>query len=131
MKDVEIVLADHPGTLAAMARALGEAGISIEGGGAWRCGDRVAAHFLFADEAPVTAVLARRGIHVVAERKVVLARLDQATPGQLGALTGRMAEAGINIAVQYSDHDHRLVLVVDDVDAARRVVRQWMPAGRD
>jgi hypothetical protein len=31
----------------------------------------------------------------------------------------------VNIEVQYSDHDHRLVLVVDDEDAAGEVARRW------
>jgi hypothetical protein len=37
-------------------------------------------------------------------------RLKQAIPGQLGQLTRRMANAGINIEVLYSDHDHQLIL---------------------
>jgi hypothetical protein len=27
--------------------------------------------------------------------------------------------------VQYSDHDHRLVLVVDNIPAARQVAERW------
>jgi len=27
--------------------------------------------------------------------------------------------------VQYSDHDHRLILVVDRIDVARTVAEQW------
>jgi hypothetical protein len=46
-------------------------------------------------------------------------------PGQLGALTRAMAEAGVNIEVLYSDHDHQLVLVVDDVERGRSVSEQW------
>jgi hypothetical protein len=44
-------------------------------------------------------------------------------------LTRRMSEAGINIEVLYSDHDHRLVLVVDDVGRARTVADAWMQEG--
>jgi hypothetical protein len=36
-----------------------------------------------------------------------------------------MAEAGVNIEVLYSDHDNRLVLVVDDFDAGRQVSVAW------
>ena len=111
MKDVEILLEDRPGELARMARALGAAGISIEGGGAWSIGGQAVAHFLFAGQAPVAEVLAAAGIRVVAEREVAMLRLDQARPGQLGAATGLMAQAGLNLLAQYSDHDHRLVLV--------------------
>jgi hypothetical protein len=37
-----------------------------------------------------------------------------------------MAEAGVNIEVQYSDHDHQLILVVDDVERGRAVSEAWM-----
>jgi hypothetical protein len=37
-----------------------------------------------------------------------------------------MADAGVNIEVLYSDHDHQLVLVVDDPAAARAVADAWM-----
>jgi hypothetical protein len=46
-------------------------------------------------------------------------------PGQLGQLTRRMAEAGVNIEVLYSDHDHQLILVVDDVAKAQAVADAW------
>lgn len=62
---------------------------------------------------------------MIAEREVVVQRLKQAVPGQLGQLTRRMAEAGVNIEVLYSDHDHQLILVVDDVERGRRVADQW------
>ena len=51
---------------------------------------------------------------------------ERITPGQLGALTARMAAAGVNIEVLNSDHDHRLVLVVDDPAHAREVAAGWM-----
>ena len=129
MKDVEIRLPDRPGALADMACALGKAGISIEGGGAWVVDGRGVGHFLFADDAPVAAALRDCGIEVVAERPVAMLRLDQATPGQLGLACARMAAAGVNLVAQYSDHDHRLVLVADDVAAARSVAAAWAFAG--
>ena len=52
-------------------------------------------------------------------------RLKQAQPGQLGKLTRRMAEAGVNIEVLYSDHDHQLILVVDDVAKGREISETW------
>jgi hypothetical protein len=36
-----------------------------------------------------------------------------------------MAEAGVNIEVLYSDHDHQLILVVDDLDKGRAVSEAW------
>lgn len=127
--DLEIRLDDQPGALAAMGRALGAAGVSIEGGGAWVVGGEGVAHFLFHDGDAARRALEEAGIHVVACREVVVQRLKQAVPGQLGQLTGRMAEAGVNIETLYSDHDHRLILVVDDVVRARQVARDWEAEG--
>jgi hypothetical protein len=126
MRDLAIRLANRPGALAAMGEALGRAGVSIEGGGAFVVGGEGIAHFLVEDAANARLALATAGIEVLADREVVLQRLDQGRPGQLGALARRMAQAGVNIEVLYSDHEHRLVLVVDDPERARRVASAWM-----
>ena len=76
------------------------------------------------------ATLEGAGIRVAAENEVVVLRLRQDEPGQLGTAARRMAEAGVNVVVQYSDHDHRLVLVVDDVERGREVAREWTRADR-
>ena len=41
-------------------------------------------------------------------------------------LTRRMAEAGVNIEVLYSDHAHQLTLVVDDQARGQAVSDAWM-----
>jgi hypothetical protein len=126
MKDLAIALDDRPGTLADMGDALGRAGVSIEGGGAWVVDGRGVAHFLVRDGAAARKALDAAGIRVVAEREVLVQRLRQDVPGQLGALTRRMADAGVNIEVLYSDHDHQLILVVDDHERGRAVSDAWM-----
>lgn len=126
MKDLAIALDDRPGALAEMGDALGRAGVSVEGGGAWVVDGRGVAHFLVRDGAAARAALEAAGIRVLAEREVLVQRLRQDQPGQLGALTRRMADAGVNIEVLYSDHDHQLVLVVDDPQAGRAVSEAWM-----
>jgi len=65
------------------------------------------------------------GLEVVEVRPVIVQRLDQERPGQLGAICRRMAEAGVNIEVLYSDHDHRLILVVDDPERGQVVSDGW------
>jgi hypothetical protein len=125
MIDLTIELDDRPGALAEMGRALGQAGVSIEGGGMWVVDGRGVAHFLVHDGAAARAALQRAGIAVLAERPVLILRLNQDVPGQLGELTGRMAEAGVNIAVQYSDHAGQLILVVDDARRGRSVSEAW------
>lgn len=126
MKDMTIELADRPGALADMGEALGRAGVSVEGGGAWVVNGIGVAHFLVADGDAARRALSAAGIRVTAVRDVVVQRLKQDEPGQLGRLTRRMAQAGVNIEVLYSDHDRQLVLVVDQVARAREVAAAWM-----
>jgi hypothetical protein len=125
MKDLAISLDDRPGALAAMGEALGCAGVSLEGGGAWVVDGVGVAHFLVEDGTAARQALEAAGIRVVAEREVLVQRLKQDVPGQLGLLTRRMAEAGVNIEVLYSDHNHQLILVVDDITRGRAVSEGW------
>ncbi len=131
MKDLCIRLENSPGALAAMGSALGKAGVSVEGGGAWLVpgdGEHGIAHFLFKDGDDARRALLGAGIEVLAVNDVVMARLKQDVPGQLGELSRRMADAGVNIEALYSDHAGNLVLVVDDRKAAQRVSAAWMTA---
>jgi hypothetical protein len=134
VRDLAVRLEDRPGALAELGEALGRAGVSIEGGGAFTVDGRGIAHFLVADVLSAREALAAAGIEVLADREVLVQRLDQSRPGQLGAISRRMAEAGVNIEVLYSDHENRLILVVDDADRGRRVseewAREWAPRGR-
>jgi len=83
------------------------------------------AHFLFVDGDAARMALETAGIRVIAQRDVLIQRLRQDVPGQLGKLTRRMAEAGVNIEVLYSDHDHQMILVVNDYERGREVSEQW------
>ena len=121
MKDLAIMLEDRPGALAEMGEALGRAGVSVEGGGAFGG----IAHFLFSDGAAAREALDRAGIRVIDEREVLVQRLKQDEAGQLGKISRRMADAGVNIEVMYSDHDNQLILVVDDMEKGRRVSEEW------
>jgi len=62
---------------------------------------------------------------VLADREVLVQRLKQDQPGQLGKISRLMAEAGINIEVIYSDHQNQLILVVDDFEKGRAVSEMW------
>lgn len=128
MRDLTIGLENRPGALAEMGEALGRAGVSVEGGGVFVHDGVAVAHFLFADGVAARAALEAAGIPVIADREVLVQRLRQDEPGQLGKIARRMAEAGVNIEVMYSDHDHQLILVVDDLDRGRQVSRAWTHA---
>lgn len=121
MNDIELVLRDEPGALGELGDVLGRAGVSLEGGGVFGA----VAHFLVEDGQLAREALQAAGIGPVTVHEVVLTRLDQGTPGQLGAVARALGAAGIDIRVQYSDHDHQLVLIVDPAqrEAATTVCR--------
>lgn len=125
MYDLEIRLNNSPGALAVMGEALGKAGVSIEGGGAWVVNNVGYAHFLFEDGEAAQNALEAVGIEVIACRKVLIQKLNQEESGQLGKLTRWMASNGVNIEVLYSDHYNQLILVVDDVEVGEKVSSQW------
>jgi len=125
MRDLAIRLENRPGALAEMGEALGSAGVSIEGGGAFVVDGKGFAHFLFEDGHAARQALEAKGIAVLADREVLVQRLNQDQAGQLGKISRLMAEAGVNIEVMYSDHQNQLILVVDDFEKGRAVSENW------
>jgi hypothetical protein len=125
MRDLAIRLKNDPGALAEMGEALGRAGVSVEGGGAFVFDGKGIAHFLFEDTVAARKALEETGIEVLEDREVLIQRLNQDQPGQLGKISRMMAEAGVNIEVIYSDHQNQLILVVDDIEKGRAVSEMW------
>ena len=130
MRDLTIRLENRPGALAAMGEALGRAGVSVEGGGAFVTSGEGIAHFLFEDGDAARKALENEGIGVLADREVLIQRLNQDEPGQLGKIARLMQQAGVNIEVIYSDHQNQLILVVDDLEKGRAVSDAWKTGKR-
>ncbi len=128
MRDLAIRLENRPGALAEMGEALGKAGVSVEGGGGFVFDGKSIAHFLFEDSVAARKALEAAGIEVLEDREVLVQRLKQDQPGQLGKISRLMAEAGVNIEVIYSDHQNQLILVVDDPEKGRAVSEAWKNA---
>src|ERR1700691_5996710 len=84
MHNISIALPNHPGALAKMGEALGNAGISLEGGGVFLAGTQGIANFLVREGAAAREVLERAGMQVVSVREALALRLQQGVPGQLG-----------------------------------------------
>ena len=127
MFDIELILDAVPGEIARFGRAMGAAGISLEGGGVFTVEGKAHAHFLVEDGDAARAAAEAAALTVVAVRKVLVRRLHQQQTGQLGAIAGALANAGINIVTQYSDHSNQLILVVDDPVRAAEVTAGWLP----
>ncbi len=126
MKDIEIILDNTPGALARMGKILGSHRISLEGGGVFQNGNTPIAHFLVEEAERARQVLESNHIKVVKISEVIVQRLRQEVPGQLGLFCSRMAAAGVNILTQYSDHANQLIIVVDDYEKAKQVSADWM-----
>src|SRR6267142_245851 len=125
MRDLAVLLENRPGALAEMGEALGSAGVSVEGGGAFLFDGRAIAHFLFEDTVAARNALEEKGITVLEDREVLVQKLNQDQPEQLGKISRMMADAGVNIEVIYSDHQNQLVLIVDDLEKGRAVSEAW------
>ena len=125
MRDLAIRLENRPGALAEMGETLGSAGVSVEGGGGFVFDGKGIVHFLFEDTMAARTALEEKGIEVLVEREVLVQRLNQDQPGQLGKISRMMAEAGVNIEVIYSDHENQLILVVDNYEKGQAVSEMW------
>lgn len=125
MFDFEFHLPNRPGALAELGEAMGRAGVPFEGGGVFSHGGTSIAHFLFRDSEAAARAAKDAGIEVITIRQPIIRKLKQGTPGQLGAISRALAEADVNILVQYSDHDNRLVLVCDNDELARSATTEW------
>ena len=126
MKDIEIILENKPGTLALLGETLGKHKISLEGGGVFQNGRNCIAHFLVEDAVKAKEMLALVNINVEIIHDVLIQKLRQDIPGQLGMFCRKLADANINILVQYSDHSNQLILVVDDFEKGKEVSENWM-----
>jgi hypothetical protein len=125
MFDVSIELPGKPGSLARFGEALGAAGVSLEGGGVFTVDGVGHAHFLVEDGEAARAALDQAGLGTATVRPVLIRRLKQEVPGQLGAIARALGDAGVNIETQYSAHANRLILVVDDMETAESVTSDW------
>ncbi len=125
MKDLQIILNNKPGELARMGEILGKANVSLEGGGVFVHKNIGVAHFLVEEAERGKAVLESNGIQVEEINDVLIQKLKQEVPGQLGKICRIMSENNVNILTQYSDHANQLILVVDDYIKGKEVSEKW------
>lgn len=119
-RDITVMLEDRPGTLAEMGLALGNAGINIKGGCGLPFEGQGIIHLLVDDPDAAIAALAGAGIDAHSSVEVIQQKF-QDQPGELGELSKRMGDAGINVYMFYLSADGQIVLGVDDIEKARVV----------
>jgi hypothetical protein len=120
--DLRVEAEDSPGQLAAIGGELGKAGINIDGFCAAVAGGRGVVHLLVEDAGGARQALEGAGYSVAAEKEALVLSSVEDRPGYLGEMSARLAEAGVNIEVAYLGTGTRLVLAVDDLDAAQRAL---------
>jgi hypothetical protein len=120
--DLRVEAEDSPGQLAAIGGELGKAGINIDGFCAAVAGGRGVVHLLVEDADGARQALQGAGYTVDAAKEALVLSSVEDRPGYLGEMAGRLAEAGVNIEVAYLGTGTRLVLAVDDLDAAQRAL---------
>ena len=125
MYDIHVILDHSPGSLASLGRILGMNGVGLEGGGVFSTAEAGHAHFLIEDGEKARQVLTDAGLDVRKLSRPLIRKLPQKQPGELGEIAQTLARNGINILVQYSDHDNRLILLTDDDIRAAEVTQQW------
>ena len=117
-------LKNEPGALANLAAKLGEHGIDIRTISAGAVGTYGCAVLSTSNDRSAREVMRKARYSFVEGEGVNVALEDR--PGGLAQLTGRLAEAGVNIigVITVGRHQGKanLVLSVDQVDTARRVV---------
>ena len=119
MKDLAITLEDRPGTMAALGESLGKAGVNIEGFCAiTSTGGQGEVHVLIEDAAVAFDALAAAGIEVASEEEVAIVAVED-RPGELGQVSRKLGDAGVNITLAYLATSTRLVFAADDFARAR------------
>ena len=119
--DIAVELENRPGTLAELGEAAANAGINLDGICGFPSGGIGVIHVLVDDPAAARDAFTEAGITVQDEREVLVADVTD-RPGELGELTRRLADGGVNVDLIYLATDTRLVLGVDDLDGARGLV---------
>jgi hypothetical protein len=119
--DLTIMLEDRPGALAKVGKALGDAGVNIEGLSGVTVAGEGEVHVLVADAAAARTALEGAGIQVEAQNDVLILDVED-KPGTLGEVAGKLGDAGVNLNLAYLATKTRLVLGADDLAVARKVL---------
>ncbi len=120
-KQLTVQLANKPGTLAQVARSLGEARVNMRALAVFEGRAKIIAD----DPAKGRDALQKEGLYASIEDCLAVDMTDK--PGSLGDICSKLSEAGINIDYAYTGITQTpgkavVVMVVSDLDKAARIV---------
>jgi hypothetical protein len=114
--DFTIDIPHTKGSLATLTEELGRQKINIEGLCAVEQNGRVVLHLLTMDKSATSLAISKVGYTLIREMDVIVEHVEN-SPGMLGKVTRRLADAGINLTTVYLATDTRLVLGSENLSA--------------
>jgi hypothetical protein len=119
--DLTIGLADRPGRMAEATAALARAGINIRGACGYVCDERGIFHVLVDDVERAKRALIDASFEILAEREVILARVEDRT-GAAAAVLREIAAAKVNVDLLYLTVDGQLVVGGESIRDLRAAI---------
>ena len=119
---------DQPSSLAELGEILGRAGVNLVGfcgvsTGTQDTQDVYTIHLVADDHDQAEAVLRRAGYIVRGDREVLLEDIGgPGRPGIAGAFFRKLADANVKVDLCYITEDARVVVGVNDIEAARKAI---------
>jgi hypothetical protein len=118
--DLSISLPDEPGGLAKAAKALGDAGVNIEGIAGLGGGGHGHVHLLVENAGAARTALEGSGATLEGEREAVVVDVSgEDRPGKLAELAEAVGAAGVNLVACYVASGSRVVFSSDDAAGLR------------
>ena len=119
-----VIVKHKPGALADVGELLGKNGINMEGICGYPEKDGAVLHILVEDDTTTRWVLENNGFEVRAVRDVLVIDIGQIAgkPGTGGKMARKLGNHHINIDLVYLAENNRIVLGVDDLTKARKVL---------
>ncbi len=117
--DIVIEVDNSPGSLAAVAAAVSDAGVNLAAATCIGRGETAELHILVPHAEPVRHALAITHQAVITrEHEVVVVEVHD-RPGELADMARKIADAGVNVDTIYVATNNRVVFGSDDIDGLK------------
>jgi hypothetical protein len=120
--DLVIEIANEPGALADVAKAISDAGVNLAAATCMGTHESVELHILVPHAEAAKHALAISHVGVSREREVVVVDVED-RPGVLADLTRKVARAGVDLDLVYVATRNRLVFGAADLDGLKAALQ--------